>query len=329
MPGQTCARSRSPSCCSCSFNGGPGNCPAKLVVEPVGEQVLGPPSMEGRAIARPNPSTPAERITHADLPSMEGRAIARPNLRRHRGHQPAARAFNGGPGNCPAKLAWVPYECKPVHFLQWRAGQLPGQTASDAPERGWQHEPSMEGRAIARPNSVMSRGSTVSSVNLQWRAGQLPGQTSGLFWRCGMRSAPFNGGPGNCPAKQWPGRAWRNVAWPSMEGRAIARPNVVVVVVVVWPGAALQWRAGQLPGQTLMPTGVSIGRSGAFNGGPGNCPAKPERHQLERRRSVCLQWRAGQLPGQTCATTMLPQGPSSTLQWRAGQLPGQTRSFSW
>ena len=69
---------------------------------------------------------------------MEGRAIARPNRPRRSNFGATAGAdkvpFNGGPGNCPAKphviagdvsLAAVPTP------LQWRAGQLPGQTAVD------------------------------------------------------------------------------------------------------------------------------------------------------------------------------------------------------
>ena len=53
LPGQTRGSSR--CCCpaSHSFNGGPGNCPAKHVA-PVGSTGRSPPSMEGRAIARPN-----------------------------------------------------------------------------------------------------------------------------------------------------------------------------------------------------------------------------------------------------------------------------------
>ena len=115
-------------------------------------------------------------------------------------------------------------------------------------------------------------------------------------------STGFNGGSGNCPAKLLDGdhRHWCGQA--SMEGRAIARPNVNVAGVGD-PGMALQWRAGQLPGQTsrsprivarlLRPEppasmeGRAIARpniarvdgrrrSGwcGFNGGPGNCPAK-------------------------------------------------------
>ena len=40
-----------------------------------------------------------------------------------------------------------------LYGLQWRAGQLPGQTPRYRFERGVQQQPSMEGRAIARPNA--------------------------------------------------------------------------------------------------------------------------------------------------------------------------------
>ena len=197
--------------------------------------------------------------------------------------------------------------CGPTETcLQWRAGQLPGQTGVRTSER--------------RRDTGM--------LGLQWRAGQLPGQTShpldardrladsdpfnGGPGNCpakpefpaGRSSAgePFNGGPGNCPAKpvtrtlsvnariRCPSMEGRAIArpntdsmgtrstdgwWPSMEGRAIARPNRCSQ----WPctptaPSALQWRAGQLPGQTCQSRWTPHGAKEAFNGGPGNCPAK-------------------------------------------------------
>ena len=85
---------------------------------------------------------------------------------------------------------------------------------------------------------------------------------------------------------------------PSMEGRTIARPDKIEHRRIVTEGIHLQWRAGQLPGQTC--------------GRPSLCGS-----------TFHLQWRAGQLPGQTTrvADTAMPK---SSLQWRAGQLPGQT-----
>ena len=68
-----------------------------------------------------------------------------------------------------------------------------------------------------------------------------------------MRRQCFNGGPGNCPAKP--------------VGSA-TRPTEPLV--------SLQWRAGQLPGQTVSRRPECRCRPKCFNGGPGNCPAKPE-----------------------------------------------------
>ena len=54
----------------------------------------------------------------------------------------------------------------------------------------------------------------------------MPGQTASAAKPPAAPDGPFNGGPGNCPAKQDYSEeiaAWAVV--PSMEGRAIARPN--------------------------------------------------------------------------------------------------------
>ena len=109
----------------------------------------------------------------------------------------------------------------------------------------------MEGRAIARPNAMSTITDTIIADALQWRAGQLPGQTGAVHFVPVHRPPTFNGGPGNCPAKLvtpprdgsvgsssfngGPGNcpAKRDevgvgperVCRPSMEGRAIARPN--------------------------------------------------------------------------------------------------------
>ena len=114
-------------------------------------------------------------------------------------------------------------------LLQWRAGQLPGQT--------W----------ICQPSVVLR-------VELQWRAGQLPGQTNrhhrGLIF----------GDPPDIHASM----EGRTIARPnneavqeidrsdhaSMEGRTIARPNVPDHMAASVLATLLQWRAGQLPGQT-------------------------------------------------------------------------------
>ena len=65
-----------------------------------------------------------------------------------------------------------------------------------------------------------------------------------------------------------------------MEGRAIARPNTCASPICC-ATQSLQWRAGQLPGQT---------NPGQARPGHYTCP---------------LQWRAGQLPGQTLCQFVL------------------------
>ena len=185
--------------------------------------------------------------------------------------------------------------------------------ASDNPGYDRFHVPSMEGRAIARPNSARDATPVLSiclSPSMEGRAIARP-NGGRSFRSMGTRCCTtFNGGPGNCPAKHrgvWAsvGRGVRHGA--SMEGRAIARPN---------DGGRIRIRPAEPPSR--------------FNGGPGNCPAKPRRvhvHDHPPPRTM-LQWRAGQLPGQTWSarTTMLmPVHSRESLQWRAGQLPGQTR----
>ena len=88
--------------------------------------------MEGRAIARPNRVVLDVMHASQSTPSMEGRAIARPNALRADRRPLGSTAFNGGPGNCPAKHV--------------RGALLPAGG----------RVPSMEGRAIARPNREAS-----------------------------------------------------------------------------------------------------------------------------------------------------------------------------
>ena len=129
----------------------------------------------------------------------------------------------------------------------------------------------------------------------------MPGQTSRISDHRHNADRRFNGGPSNCPAKPLDGRLSgepRQLA--SMEGRAIARPNVglqhpctglsVVASMEgraiarakparVWTStstsSSLQWRAEQLPGQTQRVRRSCRLLSSCFNGGPSNCPAKP------------------------------------------------------
>ena len=175
----------------------PGRTPGRVVEMAAG----GPPSMEGRAIARPNWHD-VRPIPGCCAPSMEGRAIARPNLSMAIEYpRTVDPSMEGRAIARPNPASWASPPAAPV-FLQWRAGQLPGRTAPvrsrgavavlpsmegraiarPNPPRPARHDraplPSMEGRAIARPN--FERHERRSSPNsLQWRAGQLPGRTGG------------------------------------------------------------------------------------------------------------------------------------------------------
>ena len=253
------------------FNGGPDNCPAKLrwrAIPRSRRSKTGFPSMEGRTIARPNPAlgSPGPRAVHSQ-PSMEGRTIARPNifecpppwscpsvprafnggpdncpakLPKRCGTYSPRFAFNGGPDNCPAKprnLTWN-YAC--ATYLQWRAGQLPGQTMRLGGDVHRRRKLSLQWRAGQLPGQTpnargLATATVLAAYALQWRAGQLPGQTRSAIvdrQRFGGRS-PFNGGPDNCPAKPGMGmdpspNAFSNPDRPSMEGRTIARPNSLI-----------------------------------------------------------------------------------------------------
>ena len=203
------------------------------------------------------------------------------------------RAFNGGPGNCPAgrSIAGVRARSCVAGDLQWRAGQLPGRTSTVTPALRpvvCRFDPSMEGRAIARPDQVSSscvqareadgspsmEGRAIARPDarcddvhrpatrrsyLQWRAGQLPGRT-----------APSN-----------PVSIQALVAVPSMEGRAIARPDDRDVLnghAQHPPSGTFNGGPGNCPaGPGLLPRSTPPARSTdlPFNGGPGNCPAGP------------------------------------------------------
>ena len=290
--------------------------------------------LPGRTRGRAPLTSDAPRLYAA---SMEGRAIARPNQRAHR-------------QTCYGR--WQ-------SSLQWRAGQLPGRTRKSK-------------RRLRRSKR---------DCKLQWRAGQLPGRTRGrcdvhlrvVLHRCfngGPGNCPaerelhsvrrrrvgsssgFNGGPGNCPAEH----AWsrfpsiemsevqasmegRAIARPnldertvasiemsaSMEGRAIARPNSRAARSRASSSSTLQWRAGQLPGRTIRERGGDRRRAARFNGGPGNCPAeRGPGYALRRGQSVAsMEGRAIARPNWFDPDEVLA---AAGLQWRAGQLPGRTHT---
>ena len=262
-------------------------------------------------------------------PSMEGRTIARPD--QSGCGEPATRR----------RLA-----------LQWRAGQLPGQTCLrrmspiTLPRA---RRPSMEGRTIARPDQRAQVIAGATSLALQWRAGQLPGQTRRDAVATSPHLIPSMEGRTiarpetyRCTPPSMEGRTaarldkLRATLLPSMEGRTIARPDSLDGGRrrLQWragqlPGhpplgrtsSLLQWRAGQLPGQTCL--GGSFNgdnsarqrrrRSKPFNGGPDNCPARRVVGATSNRRRLLdqsLQWRAGQLPGQTWPASLCAYSPA-------------------
>ena len=277
---------------------------------------------------------------------MEGRAIARPNqavaltCRLVQG-----RCFNGGPSNCPAKPAGHdangPDSVAP---LQWRAEQLPGQTAtaslsdvsvfnggpSNCPAK---RDPSslivravavlasMEGRAIARPNGALHRSRQLHRPSMDE---QLPGPTqrgrpttrfNGGPSNCPAKRArtlshSFNGGPSNCPAKLGPiVSRCRPSASASMEGRAIARPNKLVGR---GRDTALRRSPYRPASSCASMEGRAIARPNALSGSPGG---------LDGCNPRSLQWRAEQLPGQTPLRGRRSRPP---LQWRACPEVGST-----
>ena len=335
------------------------------------------PSMEGRAIARPNPTiastapvtmsflqwragqlpgqtrgggAPVER-RRATFNGGPGNCPAKPS--RPPSAASAGPAFNGGPGNCPAKPPATHPPPSWNGFLQWRAGQLPGQTDTMDVTIDTTIAPSMEGRAIARPNvkldfghgallSPSMEGRAIARPNCSPQSARNPSRRSfnGGPGNCPAKRATarpyrwwcagtFNGGPGNCPAKRGPWWAMGALSSPSMEGRAIARPNSNTSTPTNTSPTSLQWRAGQLPGQTSNRTAASVpsgmrrpsmeGRAIArpnqspkrvpprsrcwstFNGGPGNCPAKP----LARR---CRQWEGMPRPSMEGRAIARPNG---------------------
>ena len=208
------------------FNGGPSNCSAKP--RPGGAAPTGSAELQWRAeqlLGQTGPTgwgaTEADAVLQwraEQLLGQTGKAICL-----FRG---CLRSFNGGPSNCSAKPGSGP---------RWRPGSCTGfnggpsncSAKPDPVRHGLQRRraASMEGRAIARPNTRPKSGRQ-PTTSLQWRAEQLLGQT-GCRWtlrrRCPTR---FNGGPSNCSAKRGVvGRFEGVVPLASMEGRAIARPN--------------------------------------------------------------------------------------------------------
>ena len=209
------------------FNGGPSNCPAK-----------------------PGNSVPPPHSSY--LASMEGRAIARPNGGRGWCWMRRRMRFNGGPSNCPAKHARpVRRHRGAVASMEGRAIARPNRSASAARSA---RKPMLQWRAEQLPGQTIhtSRNSSLSATSLQWRAEQLPGQTTLHCTRRGPAlRASMEGRAIARPNGVGPTGTGSIISAASMEGRAIARPNMLGFGVAAAAVAVLQWRAEQLPGQTV------------------------------------------------------------------------------
>ena len=156
----------------------------------------------------------------------------------------------------------------------------------------------MEGRTIARPNRAAGRAlNDIELASMEGRTIARPNRT--LARVDSHRRGRFNGGPDNCPAKRWR-RVWLRRRCRCFNGgpdNCPAKPFADLTGALVL--LKLQWRAGQLPGQTRRGGGACSTTRTSFNGGPDNCPAKLDPSRRARNQMMLLQWRAGQLPGQT------------------------------
>ena len=268
LPGQTSTVPAIACLRSTDFNGGPGNCPAKLVLTERDFADLAVTSMEGRAIARPNRTRPCRSAVDltplqwraGQLPgqtvvrevvggrdvvtSMEGRAIARPNPKASCIAGIRALTLQWRAGQLPGQTSQNTAVKSGMTLLQWRAGQLPGQTQRVGDLHRHDHVTSMEGRAIARPNMMeCDRPGCSNRTSMEGRAIARP--NTGSRRRCCRAGPHFNGGPGNCPAKPVELRMEiRKIERTSMEGRAIARPNHgQEVVAEAGPVTSMEGRA--------------------------------------------------------------------------------------
>ena len=161
----------------------------------------------------------------ATIPSMEGRARARPNHHGRDHRRPRRITFNGGPGTCPAKP--------------------PAKSSTGSTPPPFNGGPGTCPAKLRRAEHLLE----LVEVAFNGGPGTCPAKRARIPGPPVRIGRAFNGGPGTCPAKRvcpppFPERA----AIPSMEGRARARPNHRPESRL--RVAALQWRAGHVPGQT-------------------------------------------------------------------------------
>ena len=122
-----------------------------------------------------------------------------------------------------------------MNWLQWRAGQLPGQTARSV----------FLDRVICRGLCFNGGPGNCPAKHLDIRA----------YGSLDLFDQRFNGGPGNCPAKL--GR--------DGSGRTPHR----------WDRSRFNGGPGNCPAKRATGWGVRVmAADPCFNGGPGNCPAK-------------------------------------------------------
>ncbi len=205
--------------------------------------------MEGRAIARPDSRRSGPRSSRC-RPSMEGRAIARPDVPVNVPPIDGESSLQWRAGQLPGLTRVSMMLSVASQLLQWRAGQLPGLTGLGHLRHIPEASPSMEGRAIARPDDRMEPMSCVNCSGLQWRAGQLPGLTRGRIVNVPSKPSPSMEGRAIARPDERPEDPHPFGLYPSMEGRAIARPDLLRHPCRRGLSRRLQWRAGQLPGLT-------------------------------------------------------------------------------
>ena len=222
---------------------------------------------------------------------MEGRAIARPNVCQH-----APRTGRGRPGR---RFNGGPSNCPAKPKIARQSAQC-------------QRERLLQWRAEQLPGQTCSspRGRRPNLfpevAPLQWRAEQLPGQTSAnrFRFRAAGQLASMEGraiARPNVMNVVVAGAVGRRVA--SMEGRAIARPNPMRQAALL-PAPNTRADAASMEGRAIArpnpPRPENQRRQSLrFNGGPSNCPAKPVPERMCPIIACMLQWRAEQLPGQT------------------------------
>ena len=264
-------RSRPPS--RSRFNGGPGTCPAKP--NTWGKTAGVDAALQWRAGHVPGQTRGHRRSRpRGSSASMEGRARARPNTTSPRWPPSRQSSFNGGPGTCPAKRRTTRATCMSGWCFNGGPGTCPAKQGADHVVAAEEETASMEGRARARPNAWLAAAPDLQStasmegrararpndyagifgqrvrMTLQWRAGHVPGQTGDfvekvlwplmLQWRAGhvpgqttlvMRGpepatvASMEGRARARPNEPHSGGAHGAAPQASMEGRARARPN--------------------------------------------------------------------------------------------------------